>query len=85
MEGMITSFRRGRRTQQNYQMIVKVEGVADKERAGALLNKSVLWKSTSGKEIKGIITNTHGKSGALRVQFERGLPGQSIGTKVSII
>lgn len=84
MEGRIASFRRGNRTQQNYQMIVKVDGVGDKEKAKALLNKNVMWKSSSGKEIKGIVTNIHGNSGALRVQFERGLPGQSIGTKVAI-
>lgn len=78
------SFRRGVRTQKKYQMIVKVKGVEDKEKAKGLIDKKVVWKSSAGKEIKGLVTNIHGNSGGLRVQFERGLPGQSIGTKVSL-
>ncbi len=82
MEGKIISFRRGLRTQKKYQMIVKVNGVDNKDKAKSLINKKVLWKSPGGKEIKGVITNIHGNNGGLRVQFEKGLPGQSIGNKV---
>ena len=84
MEGKIASFRRGIKTQKKYQMIVKVNGVDNKEKARSLLNKGVVWKSPAGKEIKGVVTNIHGNSGALRVQFEKGLPGQSVGTKVNL-
>ncbi len=84
MEGKVVSFRRGAKTQQTHQMIVKVVGVNSKEKAKTLLNKGVTWKSPGGKEIKGVITNIHGNLGGLRVQFEKGLPGQSVGTKVSI-
>ena len=82
MEGKIVSFRRGVRTQKKYQMIVKVKDVNNKEKAKSLLNKNVLWKSPGGKEIKGVVTNVHGNLGGLRVQFEKGLPGQSLGSKV---
>ena len=85
MEGKIVSFRRGIKTQQKYQMIVKVKGVDNKDKAKSLLNKKVTWKSTSGKEIRGVVTNIHGNSGGLRVQFEKGLPGQSIGTNIVLI
>ena len=84
MEGKIVSYRRGIKTQKKYQMIVKVSGVDDKNKAKSLLNKNVIWKSPGGKEIKGVITNIHGNAGGLRVQFEKGLPGQSVGTKVSL-
>ena len=84
MDGKVISFRRGIKTQQKYQMIVKVRGIVDKAKAKSLLNKNVTWKSPAGKEIKGVVTNTHGNSGALRVQFERGLPGQSIGNTVLV-
>lgn len=84
MEGKVASFRRGVRTQKKYQMIVKVSGIDTKDKAKSLINKKVVWKSPGGKEIKGVVTNLHGNSGALRVQFERGLPGQSLGTKVSL-
>ena len=84
MEGKVASFRRGVRTQKKYQMIVKVSGIDNKDKAKSLINKKVVWKSPAGKEIKGVVTNLHGNSGALRVQFERGLPGQSVGTKVTL-
>lgn len=84
MDGRIVSFRRGIKTQQKYQMILKVAGVNSKEKAKSLLNKKVSWKSPGGKEIKGVITNIHGNSGALRAQFEKGLPGQSVNNKVEI-
>ncbi|MEK6956113.1 MAG: 50S ribosomal protein L35ae [Nanoarchaeota archaeon] len=84
MEGQIVHYRRGVRTQKRYQMIVKVSGVDNKDKAKTLLNKVVVWKSPSGKEIKGVVSNIHGNLGGLRVQFEKGLPGQSIGTTVSL-
>ena len=33
---------------------------------------------------KGVIKTTHGNKGCLRVHFEKGMPGQSLGTKVRI-
>jgi large subunit ribosomal protein L35Ae len=84
MEAKIVSFRRGIKTQAKRQMIVKVSGVTTRDKARTLLNKNVVWKSPGGKEIKGIITTVHGNSGALRVQFERGLPGQSLNTKLEV-
>ena len=84
MEGLIVSFRRGIRTQQKYQMIVKVDSSNSREEARELINKKVIWKSIAGNEINGVISNVHGNKGALRVQFEKGLPGQSLGTKVKI-
>lgn len=84
MEGMIVHYRRGARTQQKYQMLVKVSNVDSKDKAKELIGKNVSWKSVAGKEIKGKVTNIHGRNGVLRVQFEKGLPGQSITTKVAI-
>lgn len=85
MEGKIVSFRRGRRTQKKYQMIIKVNSINNIEKAKSFINKRVVWKSPGGKEIKGVVTNVHGNSGALRVQFEKGLPGQSLSTNVSLV
>ncbi len=84
MEGMIVSFRRGVRTQKKYQMIVKVSDVDNRDKAQTFINKKVTWKSPAGKENKGVISNVHGNKGALRTQWEKGLPGQSLGTKVLI-
>ena len=84
MEGSISSFRRGRHTVHTTQMIVHVKGVDKKEKATELVGKVVVWTSPAKKEIKGKVTATHGNSGAVRVKFETGMPGQAISQKVKI-
>ena len=84
MEGSISSFRRGRHTVHTTQMIVHVKGVDEKEKANELVGKTVVWVSPAKKELKGKITAAHGNSGAVRVKFETGMPGQSISQKVRI-
>lgn len=84
MEAVIVNFRRGRETQTDNQMVLKVEGVDSREKAAKLVEKKVVWKSPAGKEIKGIVKSAHGNKGALRVLFEKGMPGQALGNKVQI-
>jgi large subunit ribosomal protein L35Ae len=84
MKGIIANFRGGKHTQYNNHMIIKVNSIDSKEKANSLLNKNVIWKSPKSKEIKGQIVKEHGNSGAVRAIFEKGLPGQSIGTEVEI-
>ena len=84
MEGILANFRGGKHSKRDNQMILKIHDIDTKKDAQKLLSKKVIWKSPAGKEIKGTITNLHGNSGCLRVQFEKGMPGQSIGTKVII-
>ncbi len=84
MEGIIVNYRIGRHTQNVNQMIVKVSNINDKEKAKELIDKKIVWKSPSGKEMEGKITNIHGNKGAVRAYFKPGLPGQSIGKKVNI-
>jgi large subunit ribosomal protein L35Ae len=84
MEGIIVSFRRGRHTQTDNQMLVKVRDIDDKEKASKLIGKNVMWKSPAGKEIKGTVRAAHGNNGIVRVLFEKGMPGQSLGENVRI-
>ena len=84
MEGSIVNFRRGRHTQYTNQMIVLVDSIENKEKAAALIGKNIVWKSPAGKEIKGVVRAAHGRNGFLRVLFEKGMPGQSIGNKVKV-
>ncbi len=84
MEGTIMNFRQGRHTQTTNQMIVVVEGVDSKDKASKLVGKKVIFTTPSGKKITGEVRSAHGNSGALRVLFEKGLPGQSISRKVAI-
>jgi large subunit ribosomal protein L35Ae len=84
MEGILVNFRGGRHTKYNNHMILKVPTLT-KEKAKSLIGKLVIWTSPAKKEIKGIVKNLHGNSGCLRVIFEKGMPGQSIGSKVKIM
>lgn len=84
MEGVIANFRRGRHTQTNNHMIIKIEGYSDKEKAKELVGKKVVWTSPAGKELVGKIAAPHGNKGAVRAIFDTGMPGQAVGTKVKI-
>ena len=67
-------------------MIVIVPGVDNREKAKSYIGKSAVWTAPGkGKtQIKGKISAPHGNKGALRVVFERGMPGQSLGQDVKI-
>ena len=84
MEGTIVNFRGSRRVKRTNQMVVKIEGLDSKEKASQLVGKKAVWKTTGGKDMNGKITAVHGNSGALRIRFDTGMPGQSIGKKVAI-
>ena len=84
MEGIIVNFRGSRKVKRHYQMVVQAANVTSIDKAKELIGKSVIRKSPAGKELKGKVTKEHGNSGALRVQFETGMPGQSLSQKVLI-
>lgn len=84
MEAVIVNFRGSRRVKKGNHMIIEVEGINDKVKASELVGKKVVWKTSAGKSLQGKVASPHGNSGALRVIFETGMPGQSIGTKVMI-
>lgn len=86
MEGIIINYRRGRKTQTTNQMIVQVPEVDTKEKAEKLIGKSVVYTCVGKdkKEITGKVTFAHGSKGAVRILFEKGMPGQAIGQKVRL-
>ena len=84
MEGTIVNFRGTRRVKSHNQMVLQVPGVDSKDKASKLVGRKVVWKTSAGKQMVGQITNIHGNSGALRIRFDTGMPGQSIGSKVVI-
>ena len=65
-------------------MVVQVTGVDTKAKAEGLVGKHVIWESPAKKQIKGLIKAPHGCKGAVRVLFEKGMPGQSVGAKVKV-
>ncbi len=83
MKGVILHFRQNRHTTRGNHLIVKVQGVSNREGAEKLVGKTVTWDSGKNK-LSGKVASAHGNSGALRVIFEKGMPGQSLGQKVDI-
>jgi large subunit ribosomal protein L35Ae len=82
MKGIIVNYKGGKHTQVTNQMIITVESVTTKEEAAKLVGKTIVY-NTGKKDIKGEVRSAHGNSGALRVLFETGMPGQSIGKSVT--
>ena len=84
MEGLIHNFRRSRSKQYTRHIIISVEGVDSREKADELKGKKVQWITEKGNKILGEVASAHGNKGRVRAIFERGLPGQSLGTKVEV-
>ncbi|ODS42868.1 MAG: 50S ribosomal protein L35ae [Candidatus Altiarchaeales archaeon IMC4] len=84
MKGTIVNYRIGRRTQDTNQLIVSVDGCSTKEAASKLIGNKVTWKTPSGKEIVGKVASAHGAKGTVRIRFNKGLPGQALGTAVEL-
>ena len=84
MEGTIVNFRGGRHTQYGNQTVIAVSDITDREKAAGLVGKKVIWTNEKGNSIVGKVASAHGNSGAVRAIFEKGMPGQSVGSKVKI-
>ena len=84
MEGVLKNFRMGRHHQTDNQMVLVLPDVKKKEQAAKLVGKTVSWITPGKKVLKGKITAPHGNSGAVKVLFETGMPGQSVGKKAKV-
>ena len=86
MEGVIANYKRGRHTLHPKHCILVFPNVKDRQEANKLVGRTVVWTTSSGKDLKGTITRAHGNSGAVRAHFKKaGVPGQALGTSVKII
>lgn len=86
MKAKVIQFRRGRKTQKPRHFLIEIENISKREEATKLVGKSVTWTSPGkhSKKITGKISSAHGNKGVVRAIFERGLPGQAIGTEIEI-
>ena len=82
--GVVESYRRGPGTQRSRECIVRFRGVESWRDAARLVGKKVEWRR-GDLVIRGKVVSVHGRSGAVRVRFRRGLPGQALGTEVRLI
>jgi len=83
MKGIIVQFRRGRHRVHERHYLLDL-GFSNREEAKKVAGKEVVWKSPSGKIIKGKISDAHGNKGLVRAIFEKGLPGQAITNEVEV-
>tara|TARA_Y100000310_G_scaffold340308_4_gene435589 strand:- start:104 stop:367 length:264 start_codon:yes stop_codon:yes gene_type:complete len=86
MEGKIIQFRRGRHVVHERHFLIEIPNSKTREDAKKFVGKEVSWTSPGKlkKVINGKISSAHGNNGIVRAIFEKGLPGQSITTKVEI-
>ncbi|RME52903.1 50S ribosomal protein L35ae [Candidatus Woesearchaeota archaeon] len=83
MEARIASYRRNRHTVTPHHLILTVPKVTSRDAAEKLIGKNVTFH-TGKSLIHGKVVAAHGKSGAVRAIFEKGMPGQAIGKHVKI-
>ena len=86
MKATVIQFRRGRKTFKPRHFLIEVEGIKTREEASKFVGKELVWTSTgkNAKQINGKVSSAHGRNGVIRAIFEKGLPGQAIGTEVEI-
>ncbi len=86
MKGTISNYKQGRHTLHPKHCIIVFPKITNRKEANKLIGRTVVWVSSTGKELKGKITRAHGNNGAIRAHFKKaGVPGQALGTKVKII
>jgi len=64
--------------------LVQFTDIISAAKAGQLIGQKVVWKGEN-KKLGGKIVGFHGKNGAVRVKFKKGVPGQALGTTVELV
>ncbi|TFG34186.1 50S ribosomal protein L35ae [Candidatus Thorarchaeota archaeon] len=83
--GVVTSYRRGKHLQHPNQVILVFDDVKTRSEASAIVGRKVKWTAGEDTEILGKVLGPHGNSGAVRAKFRTNLPGQAIGTPVTLV
>ncbi|HUT17005.1 MAG TPA: 50S ribosomal protein L35ae [Acidobacteriota bacterium] len=82
--GTIVNYRIGIRTQKPKECLIQFAHVNSASLACQLINRKVVWKQGDIKLI-GKIAGSHGKKGVVKVKFQKGVPGQALGTTVELV
>ena len=64
--------------------LIQFTDIVTAAKAGQLIGRKIVWKGQNRKFI-GKIVGFHGKNGAVRVRFKKGVPGQALGTSVELV
>jgi len=82
--GTILNYRIGTGTQNPKECLIKFAHVKSASLAGQLINRKVVWKQ-GYRKLVGKIAGVHGKKGVVKVKFQKGVPGQALGTTVELV
>jgi len=82
--GTIVNYRIGIKTQKPKECLIQFAHVNSASLAGQLINRKVVWKQGDSK-LMGKIAGSHGKKGVVKVKFQKGVPGQALGTTVELV
>ena len=81
--GRIMNYRTGIKTQMSSECLIQFTDTASVAKAGRLIGRKVVWKGVN-RNFVGKIVGFHGKNGTVRVKFKKGVPGQALGTTVTL-
>lgn len=84
IQGVIVNYRIGPRTQRPKECIIKFSNVKSPGEAARFVGRKVAWP-VGKRKIRGKIVDLHGKNGLVRVRFQKGVPGQALGTAIEVI
>jgi len=82
--GRIVSYRIGIGTQNPKECLIQFAHINSAALADQLINRKVVWKQGVSK-FKGKIVGSHCKKGVVKVKFQKGVPGQALGTTVELV
>ena len=82
--GKIVNYRIGIRRQNPRECLIQFAHINSASLACQLIQRKVVWKQGTCKLI-GKIAGSHGKNGVVKVKFQKGVPGQALGTSVELI
>jgi len=78
------NYRTGIKTQNPKECLIHFAHITSSGLACQLIQRKVVWTQGPVKLV-GKIFGAHGKNGTVKVKFQKGVPGQAIGTNVELI
>ncbi len=85
LKGVVLGYRRGLKTQNTNYVYLKFKGFESNEKASQLIGRKVMWTGKKGVRVMGSIVRVHGGKGVVIARFRKPLPGQAIGSEVTIV
>ena len=81
--GTILNYRIGIKTQNPKECLIQFANINSAALAGQLISRKVVWRQ-GGVKLMGKVAGSHGKKGVVIVKFQKGVPGQALGTTVEL-